>query len=74
VAVDEHLGDLAGVGAHVVQRLRPVRVPRGVPEIDDVLVGEEVDQGAGDGQPAEAAVEDAYRSVIHYFARSIRSR
>ena len=65
MAVDEHLGDLAGVGAHVVERLRPVRVPRGVPEIDDVLVGEEIDERAGDGEPAEAAVEDAYRSVVH---------
>ena len=65
MTVDEHLGDLAGVGAHVVQRLWAVRVPSSVPEIDDVLVGEEVDEGAGDGEPAEAAVEDAYRPIVH---------
>ena len=46
----------------------------GVAEIDVVGRGDAREQGAEDGEASEAGVEDAYRSVVHYFARSIRSR
>ena len=34
---------------------------RGVAEIDEVLAGQPVEQGAQDGQPADAGVEDTNR-------------
>src|SRR5690606_13805131 len=42
-----------------------VGVARAVPDVDEVLVGEQVDDGAGDGEPAEAGVEHADRPGVH---------
>ena len=53
VVVDEARHDLAGVPAHLAQRLRSVRVATGVADVDEVLGRQQVDGGSGDGQPAE---------------------
>ena len=45
-------------------RLLAVRGAGGVAEIDDVLVRQLVDHRPGDGQPAEAGVEDADRRLV----------
>ena len=46
---------------HLVARLRPVREPAGVAEVDDVLVGQQVDERAQHREATEAGVEDADR-------------
>src|SRR5215217_2245867 len=38
---------------------RTIRTVGGVADVDDVLVGQLVDDRAGDGQPADSGVEDA---------------
>jgi hypothetical protein len=65
VAVDQQASDLVREVPDLVERSGTVRVTAGVGDIDDVLGGEEVDQGSGDGQPAEAAVEHPDRSIVH---------
>ena len=57
----EHVGDLERVLQHLVARLRPVREPAGVAEVDDALVGQQVDERAEHGEPAEPGVEHADR-------------
>jgi hypothetical protein len=42
---------------------RTVRAVGGVADIDDVLVGQQIDDRAGDGEPADAGIEDADRSI-----------
>ena len=49
--------------AHLVLRPGAVRVAAGVADVHQVLGGQEVDDGAGDGEPAEAAVEHPDRSI-----------
>ena len=49
--------------AHLVLRPRTVRVPARVADVDEVLVREEVDDGPGHREPAEAAVEHADRPL-----------
>ena len=60
-----YAGDLGGEAADLVERPRPVRKPRPVPEIDEVLVRERDEALVQDGQPAHARVEDADGSRIH---------
>ena len=50
---------------HLVERPGPVRVAAGVADVDEVLGGQQVDDRAGDGEPAEAAVEHADGPVVH---------
>src|ERR1041385_7607651 len=47
------------ISFHSSQRLRPIRNPRGVAQIDEALVGQMLMQRAIDGQPADATVKDA---------------
>ena len=61
--VDEVVEALEGVLADLADRLRAVRLARGVAEVEDRLVRQLVEHGPGHGQPAEAGVEDADRSV-----------
>ena len=62
---DEVGGDLTGELAHLVQGPGTVRVPAGVAYVDDVLPRDQVEDGPGHCQPAEAAVEDPDRAVVH---------
>ena len=50
---------LAGEGAHLGLRPGAVGVAAGVAEVDEVLVGEQVEEGPGHGEPTEAGVEHA---------------
>ena len=70
-AVEQTVGDLERVLAHLVGRLRSVREPAGVTEVDDVLVGKQVDERPHDGETAEAAVEHSDRTPV---ARHRRQR
>ena len=49
--------------ADLGDRQRAVRAVGGVADVDDVLVGQQVDDGARDGQAADAGVEDADGSL-----------
>ena len=49
------------VARHHLPRARPVRNAGGVAEVDGVLEGKPRDEGAQDGQAADAAVEDSDR-------------
>ena len=62
-ALVEVVEALEGVLADLADGLLAVGLARGVAEVDDRLVRELVDDGARDGQPAEAGVEDADRGV-----------
>ena len=62
---DEQLGDLLRELTHVVKRTGPVGVATGVTEVHEVFVGQEVDEGASDGESPEAAVEHADGTVVH---------
>src|SRR5581483_6787974 len=62
--VDEQVRDLDRVLHELVVRLRTVREPTGVPEVDDVLVGQQVDERARDRQAAQAGVEDADGTIV----------
>ena len=55
--------ELVGELAHL--RLRPwtVGIAAGVTDVHDVLVGQQIDDGARDRQPAETTVEHADRSI-----------
>ena len=61
----QQLRDLLRELAHVVERAGPIGVAAGVAEVHEVLVRQEVDEGAGDGEPPEAAVEHADGTVVH---------
>ena len=64
VALDEDPGELAGEHAHLGPRAGTVGVAAGVAEVDEVLGREQVDDGPGDGEAAEAGVEHADGPVI----------
>jgi hypothetical protein len=64
-ALDEVVQALEGVLTHRPDRLRPVRLPGGVAEVEHRLVRELVEHRPGHGQSAEARVEDADRGVAH---------
>jgi len=51
--------------SNLVQRARAVRIPSRVTEIDEVLVGEQIDKRAGHSESAEPAVEDPNRTILH---------
>jgi hypothetical protein len=53
--------DLPDERRHRLGRLAPVRQPRGVAEIEQVFVRQRRAERAGDGQPAQAAVDDENR-------------
>ena len=61
----EEARDLVGKAADLVGRARPVRQPRAVADVDEVLVRERDETLVEDGQPAHAGVEHAERSPIH---------
>ena len=69
VAIDEQLGDLAGEFAHLFERSRPVWIAARVTEVDEILVGQQVDEGPGDGQAPEPAVEHPDGPVVHPLPR-----
>ena len=50
---------LEGVLAHLADRLGAVGLPGGVTDVDDRLVRQLVDDGAGHGEATEARVEDS---------------
>ena len=61
----EVAGDLGGEPPDLVERARPVRQPRTVAEVDEVLVRERDEALVQDGETAHARVEDADRPGIH---------
>ena len=69
VGVDQQVGDLACELTDLVERPGPVGIAAAVAEVDDVLVGKQVDHGASHGEPSEAAVEHADGPVVHELAR-----
>ncbi len=67
--VDQGAPDLEREVAHLGLRARPVRVPTGVADVHEVLVGEQVDEGSSDREAAEPAVEHPDRAVVGHRAR-----
>ena len=65
VPLDQGGRDLASEVPHLVERAGAIRIPAGISDVDEVFIGEEVDQGAGDGQPAESTVEHADGPIVH---------
>ena len=63
--VDEVVEAVQGVLADLGDRLGAVRLAGGVAEVEHRLVRQLVEDGAGDGQAAEAGVEDADGCVRH---------
>ena len=63
--VDEVVEALEGVLTDLGYRLGAVGLARGVAEVDHCLVGQLVHHGPGDGESAEARVEDPDRRVSH---------
>ena len=61
--LDQAPGELAGERPQLVERAVAVRIAAGVADVDDVLVGQQVDHRSGDGQSAEPGVEHADRPV-----------
>lgn len=57
--IHEGVERVEGVGADIGERLGSVGRVGGVAEVDDRLVLQLVDHGAGDGEPADSGVEDA---------------
>ena len=55
------------------ERPRPVRQPRGVAEVEEVLVRQRHEQLVQDGQPAHARVEDTDRPRVHSVSDSMAS-
>ena len=68
-SVDQRVGDLVREVPDLGERTGPVRVAPGVADVDEVLVGQQVDHGPGNGEPAEPAVEHADRAVVGHVAR-----
>ena len=73
VIVDEARRQLPREAANLVGRPRAVRVASRVADVDEVLGGEQIDDGAGDGEPAEPGVEHPDRPIHGQQARSRRS-
>ena len=61
----EVAGDLGREAPDLVQRPRPVRQPRAVAEVDEVLVREGDQALVQDGEPAHAGVEHADGAGVH---------
>ncbi len=57
--------DLGREATDLVERTRPVREPRAVPEVHEVLVRERDEALVEDGQAAHAGVEHADRTRVH---------
>ena len=66
-AVDQIVADRQGMRADLGNGERPVGTVAGVADVDDVLVGQLVDDGARHRQPADAGVEhpDRRQCVTH---------
>src|SRR3546814_13799803 len=56
---------LLGEAAHLVERPGAVRVATRVPHVDEVLGRQQVDEGSGDGQATETAVEHPDGPLVH---------
>ena len=67
---DESVQALQGVLAHLGDSLLPIGGSRGVAQVDDVLVGDEVDDCPGHRQATESGVEDA-DGGSHEFGRCV---
>ena len=61
--LDHPVGDLMGEGSHLVVRTRPVGIPPGVAEVDEILTRRQVDQRTRDGQTSEPGVEHRNRTI-----------
>ena len=61
---DEVPADLVGEAPHLVLGAGAVGIAAGVPDVHEVLVREQVDQGSGDRQAPETGVEHPDRSVV----------
>jgi hypothetical protein len=57
--------DLGREPSDLVQRTRPVRESRAVPEVDEVLVRKGDEALVEDGEPAHPRVEHADRALVH---------
>ena len=57
--------DLPGKDPNLVERAGTVGVTTGVADVDQVLLGQQVDERPGHRETAETAVEHADRTVIH---------
>ena len=53
---------LPGEIAYLSLRSRPIGIPASVADVDEVFRGQQVDHGAGDGEPTESTVEHPDRS------------
>jgi len=78
LVLDEVVADLEGKAAHLSRGPRPVGIAAAVPDVDEVLLGQQVDQRPCDGEPAKAAVKDPDRSVAFWCSelhlRRLRAR
>jgi hypothetical protein len=68
--VDHVVEHLEGVLADVGDRLGPIGEVRGVGDVEQRLVGQQVEHRARDRQPADAAVEHPDRRVIAQFSHA----
>src|SRR5687767_2505056 len=62
---EEPFENLQAVAPHRLGRLRAIRDARGIAEVDRRFAGEPLEDGARDGEPADARVEDADRRAVH---------
>ena len=67
--LDEGGPDLEGELRHLGLGPWPVGIAAGVADVHEVLVGKQVDDGPGDGEAAEAAVEHPDRAVVGHHER-----
>ncbi len=72
--VAEKATDLQGEVADFVQVARAVGVPARVSEIDEILIRQEIDEGACNGQSAEPTVEHRDGPTGHFSKRTVPAR
>ena len=66
-AFHEFVSNAEGVFADLGDGEGPVGAVGGVPNVGDGFAGELLHDGAGDGEPTHAGVEDSYWGIIGYF-------
>ena len=66
-AFHEFVSNAEGVFANLGDGEGPVGAVGGVPNVGDGFAGELLHDGAGNGEPTHAGVEDSYWGIIGYF-------
>ena len=64
VTVHQVASNLVGEAAYLALRFGTIGVTVGVTHVDEVLVGQEIDERPGHGEPAETGVEHADGAVV----------